>query len=461
MSNITANDVSTCNGYSENRAAPSVNVTEIHLKRNQLIGRATQVFFPDKPLYIARGKGQYLYDENDVQYLDLMNNVAHVGHCHPKVVASGSHQMSILSTNCRFLHEDIVKVASKLTEKLPEKLKVCFFTNSGTESNDLAMRLAETYTKHKDVVVIDDAYHGHSVSLIDISPYKFKLLGFQKDYVHVVPRPDVYDGMFKGDHNDPLIGEMYADEAIKVMDNAVKNGRKIGMFIAESLLSCGGQTILPNGYLKKIYKHVHDLGGVCVADEVQVGLGRLGKEGYWGFERQGVVPDIVTIGKPLGNGHPVSCVVTTNEIAEAFERTKVPYFSTFGGNPVSMSIALSVLNVIEEENLIENAEKVGNFLREELKLLQLKFPIIGDVRGIGLFAGIVLTKNRETREPATEIAKKVCYRMRDHRILISRDGPGENVLKIKPPMVITIEDMRCFLNVLEIILNELYEEKVL
>lgn len=430
-------------------------IRDIATRRHRLIGRATQIHYPSKPLYIGRGEGAYLYDEAGGRYLDLQNNVAHVGHCHPHVVAAGAKQLALLNTNSRYLHSTIIKCAEKLTSLLPEKLQVCFFVNSGTEANDLAMRLAEEYTKHRDVVVLEHAYHGHSIAVIDISPYKFNhYRNGKKDYVHVVPQPDCYRGEFQGDVDDPEIGEKYADEAIKVMDAAVAKGRKVGMFIAESMISCGGQMLIPKGYLKKVFAHVWKLGGICVADEVQTGFGRPGKNGFWGFEQQEVVPDIVSIGKPFGNGHPVSVVVTTQEIAEAFESTGVAYFNTFGGNPVSMAIALSVMEVIESEKLQENAEVVGQYCKELLEKQKQKHELIGDIRGCGLFIGIDLVKDRATKEPATEMAQSVCMRLRDHGVLISRDGPDNNVLKVKSPMVVTTEDMDFFAEQVDKVLTE-------
>lgn len=447
------------NGAKENGCNDEVvDVKDIAARRHNLIGRATQIHYPTAPLYISRGEGAYLYDETDNRYLDLQNNVAHVGHQHPKVVEAGTRQMQLLNTNSRYLHNNIIKCAEKLTGMLPEKLKVCFFVNSGTEANDLAMRLAEEYTKHKDVVVLDHAYHGHSVAVIDISPYKFNHYpNGKKDYVHVVPQPDCYRGQFPGDVEDVTIGEKYADEAIKIMNAAVSEGREIGMFIAESMISCGGQMLMPRGYLTKIYDHVRSLGGICVADEVQTGFGRSGKHGFWGFERQQVVPDIVSIGKPFGNGHPVSVVVTTEEIAHAFESTGVAYFNTFGGNPVSMAIAMSVMEVIEEEHLQDNAEEVGSFCKSLLEEQKSKHPLIGDVRGCGLFIGIDIVNDRETKEPGTECARVVCGRLRELGVLISRDGPDNNVLKVKPPMVVTKEDMEFFAEQLDRALTEVEE----
>jgi len=438
-----------------------VDLEDVLARRHVNVGRATEIHYPQDPLYIHHGKGQYLFDENNTRYLDLMNNVANVGHCHPHVTKAGSFQMSELSTNSRFLHHQILKVAEDLKKTLPKELSVCFFVNSGTEANDLAMRLAKQYTSHKDCVVIDHAYHGHSMSVIDISPYKFKNPkgSGQTDYIHVLDSPDSYKGKHQGDNEDDEIGRKYAEDAIKVMDEAVSKGRKIGMFIAESLIGCGGQVILPAGYLKRIYAHVRKLGGICVADEVQTGFARAGKHGFWAFERQGVVPDIISIGKPMGNGHPVACVVTTEAVAQALEDTEICYFNTFGGNPVSMAIASACMEVIRDEKLQENAATVGEYTMAKLRELKEKHEIIGDVRGIGLFLGIELVKSRQTKEPATSQTKRISYLLRQRGVLISGDGPGRNVLKVKPPLCVTKDNMDMFVEQLDKVLTEFEREQ--
>lgn len=441
--------------YAPKKECGPVDMGDILIRRHSHVGRATEIHYPDDPIYVHHGKGQYLFDENNNRYLDLMNNVANVGHCHPHVVEAGSHQMAELATNNRFLHSTILKVAEDLKATLPKELSVCFFVNSGTEANDLAMRLAKQYTKHKDCVVIDHAYHGHSMSVIDISPYKFKNKhgSGQAEYIHILDSPDVYKGKYQGDVEDEELGKKYAHDAIKLMDEAVGRGRKIGLFIAESIVGCGGQIILPAGYLKPIYKHVRGLGGVCVADEVQTGFARSGKHGFWAFERQGVIPDIMTIGKPMGNGHPVACVITTEPIAKALEDTKIVYFNTFGGNPVSMAIANACMEVIKMEKLQENAEEVGNYTMMKLKSLQKRHSIIGDVRGIGLFIGIELVEDRQTKAPATSQTAKIKYLLRQRGILISGDGPGRNVLKVKPPLVVKKKDMDDFVDALDDVLS--------
>ncbi|OWR45577.1 alanine--glyoxylate aminotransferase 2-like [Danaus plexippus] len=426
--------------------------------REKHIGAACQLFFRSSPLKIVRGVAQFMYDETGERYLDCINNVAHVGHCHPHVVEAGRNQMSLISTNNRYLHDEIVMLAERLVKTMPEPLSVCFFVNSGSEANDLALRLARVHTKRKDVITLDHAYHGHLTSMIDVSPYKLNLPGGPEkpDWVHVAPVPDVYRGKYtypNDSTSEENLGKLYADEVGKLCDEIKKKGG-VCAFIAESLQSCGGQIIPPEGYLKKVFKHVREANGVCIADEVQVGFGRVGTH-MWAFETQGVVPDIVTMGKPMGNGHPVAAVITTPEIAKSFTDTGVEYFNTYGGNPVSCAIANAVLDVIEEERLMERAARVGNHLLSRCEGLQHKHKLIGDVRGRGLFVGVELVTDRETRNPATAEAKHVVNRMREEKILISRDGPDSNVLKFKPPMVFTTQDADRLVDTLDRVLSEL------
>ncbi|KAM3612359.1 uncharacterized protein V6R79_007361 [Siganus canaliculatus] len=408
--------------------------------RRRLIGQSCRLFFSNDPVKIVRARGQYLFDENGKRYLDCISNVHHVGHCHPSITKAAAAQMELLNTNTRFLHDNIVLYAERLAATLPEQLCVFYFVNSGSEANDLALRLAQQYTQHEDVIVLDHAYHGHLKSLIDISPYKFRKLTGQKDWVHVAPLPDTYRGMYTQDHPNP--GQAYADTVKDLIEEVHKKGRKISAFFAESLPSVGGQIILPQGYSTKVAEYVHSAGGVFVADEVQTGFGRLGSH-FWAFQQQGdsFCPDIVTMGKPMGNGHPLACVVTTAEIAGAFTANGVEYFNTFGGNPVSCAIGLTVLDIIEKEDLRGNATRVGAHLKDLLTKLQARHQLVGDVRGEGLFLGLELVTDREMKIPATDIAALVVKRMKEEdKVVISTDGPWENVLKFKPPMCFSMED---------------------
>ncbi|XP_051757203.1 ethanolamine-phosphate phospho-lyase [Ctenopharyngodon idella] len=424
--------------------------------RQKHVGPSCKVFFSYDPIKIVRARGQYMYNEKDEKYLDCINNVAHVGHCHPDVVEAGTKQMELLNTNSRFLHDNLVLYAQRLQATLPEKLSVCYFVNSGSEANDLALRLAWQYTGRKDIITLENAYHGHVSSLIDISPYKFhQMAGAEaSQHVHVALSPDIYRGKYREDHPDPATA--YAENVKDVIEQAHEKGRKIAAFIAESLQSCGGQVIPPVGYFQKVAQHVRNAGGIFIADEVQVGFGRVGTH-FWGFQLQGedFVPDIVTMGKPIGNGHPMSCVITTREVAESFMSSGMEYFNTFGGNPVSCAIGLAVLDVIEKEDLQGNALHVGGYLTQLLDDLKKRHPLVGDVRGRGLFIGLELVRNRDKRTPATAEAQDVIYRLKEQRILLSADGPHRNVLKFKPPMCFTREDAELVVETIDRILTDL------
>ncbi|XP_072803230.1 5-phosphohydroxy-L-lysine phospho-lyase isoform X1 [Vicugna pacos] len=426
--------------------------------RRRLLSNSCRLFFPEDPIKIVRGQGQYMYDEEGTEYIDCINNVAHVGHCHPLVVQAAHEQNQVLNTNSRYLHDNIVDYAQRLSETLPEKLCVFYFLNSGSEANDLALRLARQYTGHWDVVVLDHAYHGHLSSLIDISPYKFRDLDGQKEWVHVAPLPDTYRGPYREDHPSPAVA--YASEVKRVVSSAQEKGRKIAAFFAESLPSVGGQIVPPAGYFPAVAEHIRRAGGVFVADEIQVGFGRVGKH-FWAFQLQGedFVPDIVTMGKSIGNGHPVACVATTQAVARAFEATGVEYFNTFGGSPVSCAVGLAVLDVLEKEQLQAHAASVGSFLMELLGQQKAKHPILGDIRGVGLFVGVDLIKDEATRMPATEEADYVVSRLKENHILLSTDGPGKNVLKFKPPMCFTLDNARLVVAKLDAILTGELEAK--
>ncbi|XP_014912539.1 5-phosphohydroxy-L-lysine phospho-lyase isoform X2 [Poecilia latipinna] len=423
--------------------------------RQRLIGQSCRLFYSEDPVKIVKARGQYMFDENGKRYLDCISNVQHVGHCHPAITKAATAQMDLLNANSRFLHDNIVLYADRLAATLPKKLSVFYFVNSGSEANDLALRLAEQYTRHEDVVVLDHAYHGHLKSLIDISPYKFRKLAGQKEWVHVAPLPDTYRGIYREEHPNP--GQAYADTVKHLIEEINKKGRKIAAFFAESLPSVGGQIILPQGYFSKVAEHVRSAGGVFVADEVQTGFGRTGTH-FWAFQLQGedFCPDIVTMGKPMGNGHPLACVATTVEIAGAFTANGVEYFNTFGGTPVSCAIGLAVLDVIEKEDLRGNAIRVGAHLKDLLKKLQQRHEIIGDVRGVGLFVGLELVIDRRTKTPATKTAALVVKRLKEEdRICVSTDGPWESVLKFKPPMCFSMEDAELVVRCIDRILTDM------
>ena len=390
------------------------------------------------PVKIVRGWQQYLFDDTGRQFLDAYNNVPHVGHCHPAVIQAGVKQMKCLNTNTRYLHDAIIVYADKLSATMPEPLEVCFFLNSASEANELAVRLAKAHTGQKDFIVLEGAYHGNTNTLIDMSPYKHGGPGGEgpPDWVHTAPVADVYRGPYK--KADPLAGKKYADHVQNIIQNLAADNKKPAGFMAESYPSVGGQIIFPSAYLAGVYDHVRAAGGVCIADEVQTGYGRIGTH-FYAFLAQNVVPDIVILGKPIGNGHPIAALVTTKEIAQSFV-TGMEFFSTFGGNTVSCAIGQKVLEITLAQNLQENAQKVGTHLLERLHSLKKRYQVIGDVRGSGLFIGMELVRDHNTLEPADQEAAFVVNRMRDKGILMGTDGPLHNVVKIRPPLVITKQD---------------------
>ena len=423
---------------------------EILDARRRAIGGNVSVGYR-RPVQIVRGSMQYLYDETGRRYIDGYNNVPHVGHCHPRIVEAGERQMRLVNTNTRYLHEYLVRYAERLTATLPEPLRVCYFVNSGSEANELALRLARAHTGQRDVIVLDAAYHGNTTTLIEISPYKFNGPGGHgpPPWVHVVPVPDVYRGLYI--KVAAGAGEAYAKTVGEAIDRIHASGTGLCAFIAESCPSVAGQIMLPPGYLAAVYEQVRHARGVCIADDVQTAYGRIGSH-FYGFQQQAVVPDIVVLGKPIGNGHPIGAVVTTPEIAASFDNG-MEFFSTFGGNTVSCAIGLAVLDVVEGDQLQAHAERVGSHLVARLRALVDRSPLVGDVRGSGLFIGVELVRNRKTLEPAATEASDVVNRLRDEGILIGTDGPHHNVLKIRPPMPFTIDDADVLASALESILE--------
>jgi 4-aminobutyrate aminotransferase-like enzyme/Ser/Thr protein kinase RdoA (MazF antagonist) len=414
--------------------------------RRRFLGGSLSLSYDD-PLHIVRGSMQYLFDHSGRRYLDAYNNVPHVGHCHPQVVEAAHRQMARLNTNTRYLSELAPRYAERLVATLPGALKVCFFVNSGSEANELALRLARTYTRRTDLIVLEGAYHGNTTTLVDISPYKQWGPGGDgtPSWVHVAPLPDTYRGVFRG--LDPEVGKRYAASVVRLIADLRDRGAGLAGYMAESWPSVGGQLELPPDYLPRVYEAVRAAGGVCIADEVQTGYGRLGHH-FWGFEAYGVIPDIVALGKPIGNGHPIGAVVTTPEIAAAFDNG-MEFFSTFGGNTVSCAIGHAVLEVVFEEQLQAHARDVGDYLIRGLRALKPRLPLIGDVRGSGLFLGVELVQDRRTLTPATEATAKVINRLRSDGVLIGSEGAFHNVLKVRPPMPFNRQDADLLLATLE------------
>jgi 4-aminobutyrate aminotransferase-like enzyme len=421
-------------------------------RRRRLLGPSLSLSYRT-PLHIVRGEGAYLYDPDGRAYLDCVNNVAHVGHAHPRVVEAGIAQMRLLNTNTRYLHDNVVAYAERLTALLPAHLEVAFFTNSGSEANELALRLARTATGRPDVACVDVAYHGNTQRLVEISPYKFNGPGGagRRDDVQVVPLPDPYRGVHRGGGSE--VGAAYLDGARAVLDERATAGHPAGAVIAEAIPSVAGQVVPPPGWLAGLFDAARVVGAVPIADEVQVGFGRVGDD-TWGFGAQGARPDIVTMGKPIGNGHPLGAVVTTRAIADAFNNG-MEYFNTFGGNPVSAAIGLAVLDVVTDEGLQEHARTTGARLLAGLRELQRRHEPIGDVRGAGLFVGFELVRDRASRDPDATLATELVNRAAERRVLLSTDGPDHNVIKIKPPLVFSDADADRLVETVDEVLGEI------
>ncbi len=425
---------------------------ELIARRRVDLGPSLSTSYRSK-LTIVRGTGSWLVDHTGRHHLDCVNNVCHVGHAHPHVVEALARQAALLNTNTRYLHRTILDYAERLAATFPDPLSVVYFVNSGSEANELALRMARTISGRHDVVAVDWGYHGNTNDLVEISAYKFNRAGGtgRKPHVQLVELPDPYRGRIRS--YDEAAGAAYAGSVGEAITRAVEHDRRgPAAFIAESISGCGGQVVFPQGYLRNAYEHARSAGALCIADEVQVGFGRVGGS-MWAFELQGVVPDIVTLGKPMGNGHPLAAVVTTPEVAAAFANG-MEFFSTFGGNPVSCAVGMAVLDVIEQEELMARAVATGGQLQAGLRELQQRHQVIGDVRGEGMYLGVDLVVDRETRQPATAAANEAAERLRARGVLISTDGPADNVLKIKPPLVFGRAEADILLGELDVVLAD-------
>jgi 4-aminobutyrate aminotransferase-like enzyme len=421
---------------------------ELMRRRTQSIG-ASLLFYED-PVHVVRGEGCFLYDTTGGKFLDCYNNVASVGHCHPQVVEAISTQAGLLNTHTRYLHEEVIQYAERLTETLPGKLSVCMFVCSGTEANDLAMRIARVASGNHGAIVMENSYHGNSSLINGLSSCGY-FLGAKPDYVATVEPPNIFRGSYRV--LDEVSGPYYAakiDTAIEQLDFA---GHGVAAFMCDSIFDTQGTLEAPKDYFKEVYRRVQAAGGLCIADEVQAGFGRTG-EAMWGFENYDVIPDIVTMGKPMGAGHPVAAVVMTPEIAEKFSRHAF-YFNTFGGNPVSMAAANAVLSIIQNESLQRNAESVGGYLKVKLEELSKKHSLIGDVRGMGLFLGIELVSSKKDLVPASTEAKIVAEEMKKAGVLLGVTGMFGNVVKIRPPLIFSRDNADELLEKLDAVLEKL------
>jgi len=417
--------------------------------RAQHLPRTHPTYF-ERPIDMVRAHECTFIDEEGNRYLDALNNVTLVGHCHPRLTEAARRQLARLNTNSRFVYDALTDYIERLTATLPETLQIAYMLNSGSEANDLALTMARHVTGRDDIVVIADAYHGYTRTVADVSPARYKHYG-RPETTHEVPAPDRYRGEFR--YDDPTAGAKYAQQVIETFDRLIAEGRPPAAFIYEPLLAGGGQVVLPPGYLAPIQRAAEERGILTIADEVQVGFGRLG-EAFWGFQTQGpeIVPDFVTMGKAMGNGFPIAAMVTTREHSVRFDE-RGRFFATYGGNPAACAVALEMLNIVEEEGLQRNALETGEYFRERLRELAEHHEIIGDVRGQGFYSGIEFVLDREDLTPASEETLKICDRLKDEGVLVYPTGAWWNILKLKPPLTFTRADADRFCETLDLVLR--------
>ena len=399
-------------------------------RREKVLGPAYRLFY-EKPLHLVRGEGVFLYDAAGEKYLDAYNNVASLGHCHPRVVEAINAQTAVLNTHTRYLHEGIVDYAEALTATFPETLSQAMFTCTGSEANDLAVRIARFVTGGTGIIATDLAYHGLTSAVAEFSPSLGEAVTLGP-HVRTVPAPDSYR------HAPDVMMEKFGRDVQAAIDDLKRHGIKPAMLITDTIFSSDGIFSGPKGFLKPAVEAIHAAGGLFVADEVQPGFGRTG-EAMWGFERHGVRPDMVTIGKPMGNGYPMAGIVLRPEVVAEFG-PRARYFNTFGGNPVAAAAGKAVLDTIREEGLQENALEVGRYLREGLESLTDRYHAIGDVRGAGLFVGVEIVADPAAKSPDATLTTRIVNGLRERHILISASGPRANVLKIRPPLVFSREN---------------------
>jgi 4-aminobutyrate aminotransferase-like enzyme len=415
-------------------------------RRRKLLGAAYELFYQE-PVHLVLGEGVWLFDADGRKYLDMYNNVAHVGHCHPHVVEALTQQIARLNTHTRYLHDNVLDYAERLTGKFPHGLDTAMFTCTGSEANELALRIARTCTGGSGIIVTDFAYHGNTKAIYEISISDVATDQIPP-FVATVPIPDTYRGEFRGKD----AGKHYAKHVQHAVDELESRGVKPAAFVIDTIISSSGVVQPPPGYLKKAAEIIRKAGGLFIADEVQPGFGRTGKH-FWGYQADDFIPDIVTMGKPMGGGHPIAAVVSRCGLVDEFAGYD-SYFNTFGGNPVSCAAALAVLDVIEQQNLQENARVVGEYLSKGLRILSAKHPVIGDVRGTGLFIAVEFVTDHDRRKPATEIAASVVNSLKNNGVLTGTIGPHANILKLRPPMVFSNENADYMLGILDQVLVE-------
>jgi len=433
----------------------NINQCSLHeipvVKANSITNtRTTNHVFQRSPLKLVSGMKQYVYDENDIEYLDCINGTAHVGHCHPQVVSAGQNQMSKLSTAQGFVSNVLNKYVKELVSSLPEPLSVCYLVNSGSEANDLALRLSSQYTGNKDVLVVEDSYHGNLGVLIDVSlKMHDKVPNYTKpDWVHSVPIPDSYRTSTPEDWNQ------YLKNFEDTLEDLYKSGAKLSAFLFEPFFVIPGVHTPPPSIIKSMVKAIRARGGLIIVDEVQTGLGRTG-DYMWGFMNYEIIPDIITVGKPLGNGHPMGAVITSTEISSKLGA----YFSTYGGNPVSCAIGLSVLEIVKNEKLMTSARMVGKYLTSEFDKMVRSHEFLGNHRGTGLVHALEIVKTTSSKLPSADYASEIMYGLRVKNILVAITGVNKNIILVTPPLCFNMENSRRLISTLDEVITTL-ENKV-
>lgn len=425
------------------RAPANIDIERLRERRARALGPSYRLFY-DRPVHLVRGEGVWLWDAEGRRYLDCYNNVASVGHCHPHVVAALSRQAATLNTHTRYLHDNVVRYAERLTGKFPGDLSVCYFVCTGTEANDLAIRIARVVSGHEGVVVSDDSYHGNS-NVVGAASTSMYPKSEQPAWLATVPPPNGYRGEYR--YGTPDIGPKYAAKIDGAIAQLVQRGQGAAAWLCDVIFDSNGTILPPPGYLDYTARAIRAGGGLYVADEVQSGFYRTGDE-MWGFSYAEAVPDIVTLGKPIGDGHPIGAVITTPAIAAKFAE-RGSYFNTFGGNPVSAAVGLAVLDVLEREGVQQNVIASGKVFEAGLAKLAAKYPLVADVRGKGVFWGLEIVRDHATRAPAIAEADRIMNLLREDGFLLGRTGAFDNVLKVRPPLVFTPEHAQMLLEGLD------------
>ncbi len=422
---------------------------ELLERRKRLLGSAYRLFYAN-PVHIVRGEGVWLYDGGGKRYLDMYNNVAHVGHCHPHVVAALTKQIETLNTHTRYLHDNVLNLAERLTTKFPDQLDTAMFSCTGSEANELALRIARACSGGSGIIVTESAYHGNTKAIYEISTEDIPPADLP-DFVVTVPTPDIYRGKYRGVD----AAEQYAAHVNIALATLARRNIKPAAMIVDTIFSSGGVVATPSGYLRRAAETIRAAGGLFVADEVQAGFGRPGRH-FWGHEVDALTPDIVTLGKPMGNGHPLAATITRCDLVDGFS-DNAHYFNTFGGNPVSCAAGCAVLDVLEEENLQANALDVGLYLNDGLADIASRNAAIGDIRGDGLFKAIEMVTDRESRKADSALTRRIVNALRERRVLIGSTGVDNNILKLRPPMVFTRENADQFLQIFDEVLSKCQE----